>query len=93
MTRFCKKFLRHLWTPTPPFCQALSSVSFVQSVTFLLKFQISNKAKMASYVELLKLPIQCHQCLAIVQGGPDGMPDHLYQVHETTAYYPKEYTW
>ena len=56
-------------------------------------FQISNKAKMASYVELLKLPIQCHQCLAIVQGGPDGMPDHLYQVHETTAYYPKEYTW
>ena len=48
---------------------------------------------MASYVELLKLPIQCHQCLAIVQGGPDGMPDHLYQVHETTAYYPKEYTW
>ena len=70
-----------------------SVISFVQSVTFLLKLQISNKAKMASYVELLKLPIQCHQCLAIVQGGPDGMPDHLYQVHETTAYYPKEYTW
>ena len=48
---------------------------------------------MASYVELLKLPIQCHQCLAIVLGGPDGMLDHLDHVHETTAYCPKENTW
>ena len=46
---------------------------------------------MASYVELLKLPIECHQCLAIVEGGPGGMVDHLYQVHETTAYYQN--TW
>ena len=67
-----------------------SVISFVQSVTFLLKFQISNKAKMASYVELLKLPIQCYQCLDMVQGGPDGWVDHMYQVHETTASYPKD---
>ena len=67
-----------------------SVISFVQSVTFLLKIQISNKAKMASYVELLKLPIQCYQCLDMVQGGPDGWVDHMYQVHETTASYPKD---
>ena len=67
-----------------------SVISFVQSVTFLLKIQISNKAKMASYVELLKLPIQCCQCLDMVQGGPDGWVDHMYQVHETTASYPKD---
>ena len=68
-----------------------SVISFVQSVTFLLKIQISNKAKMASYVELLKLPIQCCKCLDMVQGGPDGMLDHMYQVHETRGYYPKDY--
>ena len=52
--------------------------------------ELSNKAKMASSVELLKQPIQCHKCLDMVQGGPDGMLDHMYQVHETTASYPKD---
>ena len=44
---------------TPPFCQALS---------FLLKFQISSKAKMPSNVEMLKLASQCHQCLEVTFG-------------------------
>ena len=42
------------------------------------------------YVELLQLPIQCHQCQAIVPGGT--MHDHLYQVHGTISFYPKENT-
>ena len=80
-----------VWTSEdPPVLSGSVIGQFCTSVTFLLKFQISNKAKMASYVELLKLPIQCHQCLDMVQGGPDGMLDHMYQVHVTTASYPKD---
>ena len=66
----------------------LSSVSFVRLLHFYSNFRFPLKL---SYVELLKLPIQCHQCLNIVEGGAGGMVDHLYQVHETTAYY--ENTW
>ena len=53
--------------------------------------ELSNKAKMASSVELLKQPIQCHKCLDMVQGGPDGMLDHIYQVHNAISSYPKDY--
>ena len=81
-----------VWTSEdPPVLSGSVIGQFCTSVTFLLKFQISIKAKMASYVELLRLPIQCHQCLTIVEGGAGGMVDHLYQVHETTAHY--ENTW
>ena len=42
-------------------------------------------------LELLKQPIQCHKCLDMVQGGPDGMLDHMYQVHKAIGSYPKDY--